>query len=436
MLKQILSGNLLEKNTPPVIDNPFVYIGGTCNGYPASFMLNEHMLSKHMMLIGGTGCGKTNTFFHLVKQLKSSMTYDDVMIVFDTKGDYHNKFFDSNKDFVLSTSSIYSQEVCKWNIFSEILADGNNSTEIESNINEIAWGLFSESIEKNNSNPFFPNAARDLFSSIVTCIVRYAEGREEWISKYLHNAFLRNKLDKMNVKAIADLLNDYDDQAAVMSYIGNGENQQGLGVMAEMQSVIRKVFVGAFAEQGDFSIKKFIRDKGARTLFIEYDLSRGATLTPIYKLLIDLALKEAMSRRCKGNVYLFCDEFKLLPNLQHIEDAVNFGRSLGVKVFAGLQSIDQLYENYGEAKGKNIIAGFSSVLSFKANDEDTRKFTSGLYGKNYILEQYKALENAYAEDKRLGSVVEDWEICNLQVGEAIVGLPNIEPFKFKFELYR
>ena len=101
-----------------------------------------------------------------------------------------------------------------------------------------------------------------------------------------------------------------------------------------------------------------------------------------------------------------------------------------------MQSIDQLYENYGEARGKNIVAGFSSVLSFKANDEDTRNFTSGLYGKNYILEHYNALENAYAEDKRLGSVVEDWEICSLQVGEAIVGLPNAAPFKFKFDLYR
>lgn len=115
---------------------------------------------------------------------------------------------------------------------------------------------------------------------------------------------------------------------------------------------------------------------------------------------------------------------------------MNFGRSLGVKVFAGLQSIDQLYENYGEARGKNIVAGFSSVFSFKANDEDTRKFTTGLYGKNYVLEQYRSITNAVVEEKRLGDVVEDWDISGLEVGEAIVGLPNVSPFKFKFDLYR
>ena len=93
-----------------------------------------------------------------------------------------------------------------------------------------------------------------------------------------------------------------------------------------------------------------MRKKGGKILFIEYDLTSGSVLTPIYRLLIDLALKEALGRsRGHGNVYIICDEFKLLPYLQHIEDAVNFGRSLGVKVVAGLQSISQLYELYGES---------------------------------------------------------------------------------------
>ena len=61
---------------------------------------------------------------------------------------------------------------------------------------------------------------------------------------------------------------------------------------------------------------------------------------------------------------MFCDEFKLLPNLQHIDDGVNFGRSLGLKVFAGLQSIEQLFETYGEIKGRNLVAGFSSIFAF------------------------------------------------------------------------
>ena len=240
---------------------------------------------------------------------------------------------------------------------------------------------------------------------------------------------------------LRDLLKDNRDQTAVMTYVGDGANPQGLGVFAELQTVIRKILIGSFAKKGTFSIRKFIRERRARTLFIEYDLSHGSTLIPIYKLLIDLALKEAMgddakARVNKGNVYVFCDEFKLLPDLMHIDDAVNFGRSLGIKVFAGLQSVDQLEENYGAARAKNIIAGFSSILAFRANDESTRQFVVGKFGKNYVLEQNISISNSISEEKRIGNVVEDWELCNLKVGEAIVGLLDIPPFRFKFDQYR
>lgn len=440
-------GSIASKKMPPQdITDPIISISGKCGKQGCRLLMDESMLSKHMMLIGGTGCGKTNTFMFLVDQLKRKMTPNDVMIIFDTKGDYYRKFYNKNKDCIITTDSKFKEktEIDVWNIFSEILVDGYSAEKIEANIAEIAWGLFSESINKNNSNPFFPNAARDLFNAILVCLLRMTGGNESVIKRLFTNKYLKNFFDQLSVNELQSLFKDYPDQKSVLTYIGDGQNSQGLGVIAELQTVVRKIFVGEFAEKGDFSIREFVRNRNARTLFIEYDLDRGSTLTPIYKLLIDLALKESMGYSAKeriennqkGNVYIFCDEFKLLPDLQHIEDAVNFGRSLGIKVFAGLQSIDQLRENYGEARGKNILAGFSSVISFRPNDEATRQFTVGKYGKNYINEQYYSpLKQQVTEEKRIGNVVEDWEMCALDVGEAIVGLPGKEPFKFQFDEY-
>ena len=192
---------------------------------------------------------------------------------------------------------------------------------------------------------------------------------------FFNNRALKKYLDMMNAQSIKSMLENESDLAAVLSYIGDGTGGQALGVFAELQAVVRRVFTGTFAKDGRFSVRDFVRSKNGKTLFIEYDLSRGSVLTPIYQLIFDLALKEALGRtKSDGNVYLICDEFKLLPHLNHIDDAVNFGRSLGVKVFAGLQSIEQLYENYGESRGRNIAAGFSSVFAFKANDAITREF--------------------------------------------------------------
>ena len=95
-----------------------------------------------------------------------------------------------------------------------------------------------------------------------------------------------------------------------------------------------------------------------------------------------------------------------------------------------------MYEIYEESKGRNIAAGFSSVYAFKANDSHTREYITNLYGKNIVLEQYKSANNVLVEDKRNGNVVEDWDLNNLEIGEAIVGLPFEKPFKFNFDLFR
>ena len=76
------------------------------------------------------------------------------------------------------------------------------------------------------------------------------------------------------------------------------------------------------------------------------------------------------------------------------------------------------------------------MIAFKSNDTVTREFVSNLYGKNIVLEQYKTLNSNLTEEKREGKTVEDWDLNNLKVGEAIVGFAYEKPFKFKFDLFR
>ena len=357
------------------------------------------------------------------------------MIVFDTKGDFEKKFYRQG-DVILGNSSRYKNVTEKWNIYKELVVDGWEKDSVQMNTNEITYSLFKEAMEKTNQQ-FFPSAARDLFASILLAHIK--AGKDDINIKRLafNNKALKMYLDRLNPNKIIKLLSVAPDLSSVLSYIGDGSSNQALGVIAEMQNVMRKILIGSFAQDGRFSVREFVRQKNARTLFIEYDLSMGETLSPIYRLLFDLALKEAMGRnKSEGNVYLICDEFKLLPDLQHIEDAVNFGRSLGLKVIAGIQSIDQLYEIYGESKGKNIASGFSSVYAFKANDSSTRDFISNLYGNNIVLEQYKTSNNTMVEEKREGKTVEDWHLNNLEIGQAVVGLPFKQPFIVRFDEYK
>jgi len=432
---RLLYGNSVSQNTPPGQSaGAIVKLLGTHTGKPSAFTLDNDVLSKHTMLIGGTGCGKTTLFYHFVSQIKCNMTKDDVMIIFDSKGDFYSKFYNKSNDLVIGNSRQYSSDSEHWNIYKEILADGWEDRDFIINTQEVCKSFFEERT-KNTTNAFFPNAARDLLAAVITAFIR--EGKKDPAVKkeFFYNQKLKEFLDLSDPQMIMDLLVDSPDANAVMSYI-SGYNAQSQGVLSEMYSIIREILIGVFAEKGTFSMREFVRGKGNKTLFIEYDLSIGSMLTPVYRLMFDLALKEALGRnKPQGNVYLICDEFKLLPHLRHIDDGVNFGRSLGVKVFAGVQSIEQLYEIYGQSRGRNIAAGFSSVYAFRSNDTATRDFISGLFGKNIVLEKYQRLDNQIIEEKRNGQTVEDWDLNSLKVGEAIVGLPFSQPFRFYFDGY-
>ena len=128
------------------------------------------------------------------------------------------------------------------------------------------------------------------------------------------------------------------------------------------------------------------------------------------------------------------DEFRLLPNLTHIDDAVNFGRSMGVKFMVGLQNIEQMYEVYGQARARSILSGFLTSICFRVNDHTSVEYVQQLHGRNRKKEVYMAAVQGrgIVENVRDANVVEDWDIQRLKIGEAIIGLPGREPFRFQF----
>lgn len=426
---EILYGGMVANNNPPpLIPKSLVRVNGEFRGRTSSFGLTEEILSKHLLLVGGTGCGKTNLFYHIVQQIKSKLTAKDVVLIFDSKGDFYNKFY-SEGDVVIGNSLQYRKNSERWSIYEEIIADGKDSLSIYQNTQEICKSLFAKVLENTSSNPFFPNAARDLFASIIIALIK--KGVEP------NNEDIKRFLDSSNVDQLRNLLESFPELVSVSSYISSKVAGQAYGVLSEMYSVTRDFLTGVFADAGDFSMRKFVREKGARVAFIEYDLSIGDVLSPIYTLLFDLALKEALGRTAsQGNVFLIVDELKLLPYLRHLEDGINFGRGLGVKILAGLQSIDQLKANYdNETKAKNAVSGFSSVFAFRQNDYVTRKYISELMGKNMVIESFLEANGNGNYQMREGYVVEDWDLTNLSLGEAIVSIPAHPPFKFKFDLF-
>lgn len=427
-------GENLSANRPPQPNaNNIMRFSGTFAGTNAIFGMNEEHIDKHTLLVGTTGCGKTTLMNKMIEQTLKRLGANDVAIIFDSKGDFYSRFGGHSRAQVIGNSRSYLSKSLRWNIFKEILFDAKTDRDLVMNAQEISKILFADR-EKRTNNPFFPNAARDLFGSLLIFLARTGIQDKNFLSTMLFNNKLKELLDKSTADDLMHFLSYDQDLTSVSSYIGGG-GEQANGVLSEMYSVVRDILVGVFAECGDFSIKDFVRRRGGKVLFIEYDLAIGQSLTPIYRLLIDLALKEALGRPASGatgNVYLLCDEFRLVPHLQHIDDGVNFGRSLGVKIFAGIQSVEQIYELYGESHGRNILTGFSNLFAFRTFDPSTMKYIRDRSGRNVVLDRFFTGGKNFEEQKRDSHTVEDWDLYTLDVGEAIVSLAFGKPFRFQF----
>ena len=430
MEEKIIYGNRLVSAVPiPSKNAKFALSGTNRNGQPIAWPVDEGPLSKHMILLGAIGMGKSNAMNNIVRSIRSTMGRNDVMLIFDTKGDYYKEFYRPG-DVVISNDKRATNGTSPdyWNLFGEVMID----MRWEENATEIAKTIFADRLDK-TTQVFFPNAAKDLLAALILCICR----NQEPIG-LKHNRSLLSILQTLTSEKMVSYLKYHPDMENMISYIQDSKSGQTLGVISELQSATRELLVGNFAQRGNLSMRQLIREKGGRAIFVEYDLGIGGVLTPIYRLLFDLAIKEALCReRNEGNVYFIMDEFSLLPKLQHIDDGVNFGRSLGARFVIGAQNISQVYDAYGVDRANSLLSGFSTTVCFKLNDGKSREFFKELNGKNGRILSFGATVHAKGTNDqfREAYVVEDHDIDTLDIGEAIVHSGNYSPFRFRFKLY-
>jgi type IV secretory pathway TraG/TraD family ATPase VirD4 len=394
------------------------------NGTSGSLRFDDGLLSRHVLFLGGIGSGKTNAIMQLAVALRASASTDDIFIVFDTKGDFLRELYGTGDAVVSNQPALHSGGVI-WNLFSDIQLSSRE--QLSDDVFEVASTIFSEDLERASQNYFFAAGARDLFAATVEAMTRTGEGHT--------NSDLRTQLEASNVE-LWNLLTQYPDLAGSARYL-NGSGNTPDSIRAFLQQAVNNGFSGAFRMPGDFSARSFVRDRGARALFIEYDIAVGSRLLPIYRVLMDLAIKEALGMGrsgATGSVFFVIDEFALLPQLAHITDGINFGRSLGLKFIVGTQNVDQVLHAYGHEVGRSILSGFGTVCAFRVMDNSSRELVRQRFGANrkQITTELAVRTQGVQQEVVLGNVIEDWALSSLRVGECIASLPEGPPFFFTF----
>ena len=402
------------------------------------FGINKDMLAYGLIAIGAPGTGKTNFLNMTLDRMLVTMQPTDIIIIFDTKGDYLETFGsripDSDK-IVIGNGEAYRRVTFYHNIFAEVMPRGKDGKLVYTpESDEDALNLCEQLFQSMNSEtqPIFPTMAEQVVAAVMVYFMRtyWRKDQSKLNNKEFINFFTHSTNDEL--KKVFEL--EYmSDQHSCIDYI-SGKGNQTQGVNSYVGSVLKKMFVGPFAQADssrEFSMRDIIYSGKKKVVFIEYDLCKGKLLAPMYGLLIDRAFANALGGRqkMKTNKYFLLDEMLLLPKIEHMCDSINFGRSLGVKVMCGLQ------EQYGEAGAKNILSSFQNMIAFRTNDYDTRQFVINRLGENYQNFSL-SVQQENLNIQREGHTVEDWNLLKLKNGEAVISLVEGDVFLFTMPLYR
>lgn len=444
---QTLFGESIQETPVPVwtADKdhvPFVVFEDPKTGHKIG--MNKDLFSYGFLTLAEPGGGKTNLLNLITRRLLETQEDGTKLIIFDTKGDYLKEFgskIPKEDRIVIGTGEMYRAMTSIPNIFAEIMPralDGTlvYTTDSDTDALQMAKQLFSKM--ESSQQPIFPAMAGQI---VAGCLIYFM--RTYWRSnqdKLNNQAFLTFLYGSTNEDLKAVFEQEYmGDFRSCISYI-SGKGNQTQGVNSYLGSVLRELFIGPFAEhnpQKECSMREVIHSPEKKVVFIEYDLKWGETLAPMYGLLIDRALANALGGRQehRNQIYIILDEVLLLPELQHLSNSLNFGRSQNVKILCGLQNVSGLQDRYGELGAKRILASFQNLVSFHNSDYETRRFLMERMGSNYQALSFASQQkNLYIQ--REGHLIEEWDILSLQQGEAICCLKGEKPFLFTIPKYQ
>ncbi len=398
--------------------------------------LTKTILSKHILAIGSIGSGKTNGLFHIGKNVIQKLHEMDRCVFFDAKGDYEREFAAST-DIVIG--KVHGGGSQAWNIFADLMCTPTAQPDMEL-LRQVATTLFDKAI-KSSQNPAFPSGARDLFVGLTLIFIRQqqAAGTASWNT--LNNATLKAFFSRevCNPDRIAELVQAHPDLQWLQMYVLARGSATTQSYLAPLLAVVNEMFVGCFAQEGSFSIRNYITNGGGRKkVFIAYDAEYGCMLDSMYTAMLDLAMRQALGRTARngGDIFFVMDELPVLPPLTYLDQALNFGRSLGIKVIAGIQNTSQMVDKYGENGAISILSGFSTCFCFHLFDEVSRSYVKERHGRS--MRRFSA-PTANGRDQinilQEMDVIADWDIAGLDNGWCIVSLPTGEPFFFHPDLY-
>lgn len=370
--------------------------------------------NRHTLIVGSPGTGKTQCLSQIIERLKQR---DERAIIYDFKGDFVSKFYDPDRDYIFNP--LDSRSV-GWNVFNDI----QKKTDIDS----IASSLIPDNLK--TKDPFWNNAARDVFIAILRCLHENNCKTNEAIWETISSSAEDIKLCLAETRGCEIGLRPIEDV----------ESRQTQGVLSSLMQFTR--CFEYMTNSDNFVIGDWL-ERGEGFIFVSNYADIKDTLKPILSLFIDLLSRKllSMSDSSKRKVFFIIDEFGTLQQLNSILMLLTLSRSKGGCCFLGIQDYGQIDKLYGREHKQSIVNACGNSVTFALSDFENAKYASNKLGETEYSDVNKSESMGVlsyrdginlTEHKKKEVMVLPSEITNLESLNCYVRFSGYNAVKSKF----
>ncbi len=363
--------------------------------------------TRHILVTGTTGCGKTNLFDIILPQIRRRK---NKAVIIDIKGKYVAKYYNPETDFIFNP---LDQRSVDWDIWSDF--------QMESHYDSFAHSIIPE--KKNSYDDVWDKSSRIVLVEALKKLVTEDKA---------NIAELFDIIDGMNI-ANLELFFKGTGAAQLISKSSEKTTFSILMNLVANITPLRCLSHTANSLKERFSFRNWITNNNNQDswLFITARADQIDSIRTLMSTAIDTALNAALSLEedKKRRIWFIADEVPVLNKLSALKKGLTLGRENGCSIMLGIQDIPQLRSIYGFDDAKTILNNINTHFIFRYQDSTTAREISEMLG---VVEQEKHHETqsygssnikdgvSFSKQTQSRSLVLPVEIANLKVGEAYV----------------
>ena len=376
--------------------------------------LVKDMETRHFLITGSTGSGKTNLIHNLLPQVEHRA---QPAIIIDQTGEMIAKYYDEKRGDVIFNP--FDERTKTWDFW----ADCSKERCLE----KFADTLIGFNSRKNNRNAadFWEEAAQSIFVEVVS----YLQKQQQYSMQELRKTICQSDHERLR-----RMLKGTD----CIQYFTKDNAKAASSIMSVLMTNIKPLrFLRDKSDAGSFSVQEYIKkiDEGfSGWLFLASEPSTRELTISLNAALAELAIANLMRHDSPKNrrIWFIMDELAAFGRFPSLAKLMQEGRKYGTCVVAGLQSSSQLFAHYGSGEASNLFALFKTKFAFQSDDPMMGKLYSSICGSETVTRQQKNTSFgantfrdgiSYNEQQQEKTLVKLDDFASLRTGECYTLLP-------------